>query len=577
MKTISEAIALFDQQRYQEAFVAFAEIYDCCEDISERQNIFQMLEDAYYTPNEEELRKNYEHNLTLLKKYPYFWDKAFHTFEEQAIQLFPVSENMFFCYDQEKDCFCGEYDAKTDQKMRYFFEHLDQPLRVKDEDNFYNLTFLNDNVRASEDFAGDNHIYLLYTSLEPLERLMLTCDLEEILRQQKFVFLIGEQNWSKCTINFRKKFGIDYSKQKPTPIRIDEVKRICFWYKHAYSGTVLGLEVLGAVSGVQMLCGHDFHTYSTANGRAIYFMPEFRAAMGNTETRYTIDQLTQITSSQEYHIRLEGLDEYLIWLKQSQRECFTVKDLFVGYFLFQYEKRKLNPRVVPMLLFDPHMWDTSVYNQIVLAFPYHSVLTSMREPIMTFARSYLRGLIGCDSFQTAYILGSDYCHAQFLPPELISCYYGFRFEDLKTQPEVVCRAVCKHLNVPFEAQMLETEAPMPDSAGNVTRGFDTAPLHRDISAVLSEFDQLRLKMFYEPIQKYYGYPTFSFEEHPLSENTVRELFEVPFRFEHINHKIFKNAPTQETLHAWIQETLQNAWRKKITPPKLIPLEVSGDE
>ena len=66
---------------------------------------------------------------------------------------------------------------------------------------------------------------------------------------------------------------------------------------------------------------------------------------------------------------------------------YTVKELFCGYFLFQYEKRGLNPRIVPLMLLDPHMWDTSVYNDMVLSFPYHTVLTSMREPVVTFGRA----------------------------------------------------------------------------------------------------------------------------------------------------------------------------------------------
>lgn len=580
MVTIEDAIALFEQRLHREAFSAFAEIYNGCKDPSERQIVFDILEEAYYLPNVDELRGNYEHNLKLLESYPFFWNKTFHTFEELSFLLFPVSDSqdsLFCSYDKKGKQFCGEYDAKTDKNMRYFFEHPDRALRVKDEDNFYNLTFLNDNVRASEDFAGDNHIYLLYTSLEPLERLMMTCDLEPVLRQQKFVFLIGKKNWNRYPIDFRKEFGIDYTEMEPAPIRIEEVKRVCFWYKHAYSGTVLGLGVFGAASGVQVCSGYSFDTYSKIDGRSLYFSPEFRQVLKDNEAVYTVEQISRIANLPKYHIQLNNLKEYIAWLQQSHQDKFTAKDLFVGYFLFQYEGRKLNPRIVPLLLFDPHMWDTSVYNQMILAFPYHSVLTSMREPIMTFARSYLYGLIGWNEFQTKYILASDYYHAQFLPPELLSCYYGFRFEDLKTQPEVVCRAVCKHLNVPFEQQMLETEAPASDREGNVTKGFDTAPLHRDISAVLSEFDRIRLQMFYEPIHKYYGYPTFSFEEHPISEETVRELFQVPFRFEHINHKMMRNAPPQEVLHEWIQNVVQGAWRKEFSPPQLIPLEGNADE
>jgi len=577
--TVSQAIALFDEQKYQEAFKMFVDVYHQSQDAAEQQQIFQILEEAYYLPNEEELRQTYDANVTLLKNYPYFWNKSFRSFDDLSFQLFPVSDELYYRYSRSGHRFSGAYDAKSSQQMRYFFEDLGQPLRVQDEDNFYNLTFLNDNVRRSEDFAGDNHIYLIYTSLEPLERLMLACDLEPILQQQKFVFLVGEKNWGKYPINFRKKFGIDYSKMKPTPIRIDEIKRICFWYKHAYSGTELSLAVLGSVNEIQMCSGYDFDTNSTKEGYPLYFTPEFRDILSRPDDTYTVDQVENLVRSEKYDIHLKELDMYLGWLRhqRSAPHTYTVKELFCGYFLFQYEKRGINPRIVPTLLFDPHMWDTSAYDKIILSFPYCTVLTSMREPIMTFGRAYLYGLIGWNKFQTQYILGSDYEHTRFLPLELLDCYYGFRFEDLKTRPEAVCHAVCRHLNVPYEPQMLETEAPVADRSGNITKGFDQSPLHRDISAVLSEFDQLRLKMFYEPIHRYYGYPAFSFDEHPVPEETVRALFRVPFRFEHMNHKIFKEAPSQDVLHEWIQEALQKMWRKKFVAPKLIPLEDTCNE
>lgn len=196
---------------------------------------------------------------------------------------------------------------------------------------------------------------------------------------------------------------------------------------------------------------------------------------------------------------------------------------------------------------------------------------------MTFIRCQQIGIAGWDEFSTKYLLSFDYAHAQFLHPELRSCYYGFRFEDLKTKPESVCRALCKHLNLPYDKVMLETEAPAKSRDHDVVKGFDSAPLKRDLSACLSDFDRVRLQMFYDPILRYYGYPTFSFQEHPLPENLVRELFKYPFRFEHVNPQIYgKNAPAQETVHAWVQEILQNCWCKEFISPKLIPLEALNE-
>lgn len=577
---VSQAIALFDQQKYQEAFEMFVEAYRQCRDLTERQKIFQMLEEVYYLPNVEELRQTYESNVACLKKYRYFWNKTFHDFDELSFQLFPITDELYYCYNRENCQFSGLYDAKTSSQMRYFFENLDKPLRIEDEDNFYNLTFLNDNVRRSEDFAGDNHIYLLYTSLEPLERLMLTCDLEPVLRQRKFVFLVGENNWDKYPINFRKKYGIDFSQMRPAPIRINEIKRICFWYKHAHSGTIFSLGVLGAEPCIQSFCGSEFFSYSSCNGNPLCFTPEFKEILAQVDRVYTIEQILEVVNSDKYFLKIDDLQDYINWLQRRQPapKGYTVKDLFCGYFLFHYEKRNLNPRISPMLLFDPHMWDPSAYESMVLSFPYYTVLTCVREPIMRFARSYLVGLVGWDESQTRYLLGMDYCNTQYLNPMLLPHYYGYRFEDMKTKPDVVCRAVCRHLNVPYDEQMLQAEAPMKDNwTGAVTKGFDTAPLHRDISVILSEFDQLRLKMFYEPILRYYGYPTFSFEEHPLSEETVRELFRVPFRFEYINDKLLSNPLPQEVLHKCIQDVLQKLWRKKFVSPKLIPLEETDNE
>lgn len=574
-RRIAEAIELFDKQQYQEAFSAFTEMYHASRSAGDKQEIFQLLEEVFYRPNAAELEKNYTGNLSLLQAYPYFWGRALRSFEALRFQLFPVSEGLYCCYDREKDRFGDIYDGDTPRQMRYFFERLDEPIRATDEDNCYNLTFLHDNVRSSEDFAGDNHIYLLYATPEPLERLMLACDLAPLLRQQKFVFLLGKKNWKRYPIDFQKTFGVDYAERSPAPVRVEEVKRICFWYKHAYSGTELSLGVLGAVNEIQMYSAMVFHTDSTVDGKPMYDLPEFRGLLNRPEEICTVEQIESLLRTRRCDIRLEGLLDYLAWLRQQRPapHRYTVKELFCGYFLFRYEQRHINPRVVPMLLFDLHVWNTSVYNAVVSAFPYRTVLTSVREPIMTFGRSYLYGLIGWSKFQTQYILGSDYVHAQFLPPELQECYFGFRFEDLKTKPEAVCRALCRHLNVPFAEQMLETEAPLADRTGQVTRGFDQAPLHRDISAVLTEFDQLRLKLFYDPILRYYGYPCFPFEEYPLSEEVVRELLRYPFRFERLNkHYLPDSAPPEETLHEWIQEILQGAWRKQAICPRLIPPE-----
>ena len=606
--TIQQAIELFDKQQYREAFLAFVDIYQQSTDSQERQDVMQMLTEAYYAPNEEELRATYEGNVKLLKNYPYIWDKVFRTFDDLSIQLFPVEEGILYCYDRTAHCFSGEYDAKSKDRMRYFFEKLDDPLQVKDEDNFYNLTFLNDNVRASEDYAGDNHIYLMYSSREILERLMLACDMSPVLAQQKFVFLIGQKNWKRYPINFKKRFGIDYSKMKPQPIRIEEIKRVCFWFRKSHGGSVLSFGALEAASGIQAYRASHFNDLSQIDGRHLASSQEFKNAMSDPSHRYSVGELDEIFHSKKYSLKLDvyteeqvlnmalsgqagtefgGREEFLRWILRDQQARriteYTIRELFCGYFLWQYEKRGLNPRVPPVLLYDPHIsvgtMDTRVYGELILSFPYYTCLTSVREPITILARSYSSGVVGWNKFRTQYTLGSDYVHTQCLHEKLLSCYYGFRFEDMKTKPQSVLRAICKHLNIPYEPQMLNIDAPWPDmmNGGKITRGLDTSALHRDISPFISEFDQLRLKMFYAPILDYYGYPSFSFKEHPLPESLVRELFKYPFRFELNNSACLVKPPPREEVHSWIQEILQGALGKQFVAPKMIPLEEPPDE
>lgn len=241
------------------------------------------------------------------------------------------------------------------------------------------------------------------------------------------------------------------------------------------------------------------------------------------------------------------------------------------------KKRNLNPRIAPLILYDPHMWDPGIYDNIMLSFPYHTVLTCVREPIMTFIRCQQVG-IGChEEVTTKLMLAHDYCHALHLPPELQKYYYAIRFEDLKTKPEAACRALCRHLNVPYDKIMLEADAPDRLRHHDVKGCFDTAPLKWDLSASLSDFDKVRLQMFYDPILRHYGYPTFSFEEHPLPENLVRELFKYPFRFEYVNSEIYEDSIDQDTLHAWVQDVLQSFWRMESPMPKLIPIESVDDQ
>lgn len=111
--TIQDVISLFDAQKYKEAFEGFAGLYNQSNDTQERANIMSILLEAYYEPNEPELRGYYENNRKLLAEYPYIWGEKLEEFSSLSFLLFPTSEDSYYLYDKITDRFIGEYDGTT--------------------------------------------------------------------------------------------------------------------------------------------------------------------------------------------------------------------------------------------------------------------------------------------------------------------------------------------------------------------------------------------------------------------------------------------------------------------------------
>ncbi|MDE6590447.1 MAG: hypothetical protein K2K53_08935 [Oscillospiraceae bacterium] len=597
-----KAISQFESGDYRGAFLSFVEIFRKSSDEKERAMVLDILQEGYYQPNEDDIEKRYQKNCEELAHYPFQFGFEKHPLKELPVQIFPVTETEYCLYHKAEKSFSELREITSSERRDYLFKDLSQPLFRENDCNLYHLKYLWDNVRRSEDFGGDNHIYLYYESMTEFFPLLALGELKPLLEDRKFVFLVGTENRIQYPIDFKKRFQIDYAAMGPQPIRFEEMKRVCFWYKRGvHGGVLLALNAFGLADGIQSIYGNHFNERSTVNGQQLITTEEFKQAMSDVNHSYSVEEMEEMIATGTYelildvftgeqiadiareklkNLKLGGTEDFFSWLcrRNPPSHKYSIHDLFCGYFLWQYEKRNLNPRVPPIIMYEPHMWDPRSYSKLVLSFPYYTCLTSVREPIMMFARNYDKGWCGGSKFHTQFLLGADYVFAQFLSKELRHCYYGFRFEDLKMKPEAVCRAVCKHLDTPYDPKMLEADAPWPDmtAGGKVVRGFDPASLHRDISMYLSEFDQLRLKMFYAPILDHYGYPSFSFKEHPLPESLVRELLKYPFRFEYINHQRFVNPPSWDELHGWLQGVLQGALGKPFIVPKMIPLEETNE-
>lgn len=155
------AISQFESGDYRGAFLSFAELFQECDDEQERAMIFQILQDGYYQPNEYYLKKYYQENCEALEHCPFQIGFRNCPWEELPVQLFPISETEYCLFDRENQTFSELRSVTSDHLLDYLFEDLSRPIFQENECNLYHLKYLWDNVRRSEDFGGDNHIYVL--------------------------------------------------------------------------------------------------------------------------------------------------------------------------------------------------------------------------------------------------------------------------------------------------------------------------------------------------------------------------------------------------------------------------------
>ena len=575
-KFAKEEPAVVNQQQYSEAldnieagyfYKGFSQIVDLYKNAgdSDRESLMSLLMDVFYYPNTDTLQDTYVKNCTAIKDYSYYFGEEIPDFDDLHIKVFPVEGNIYFSYDSINNAFT-EIEINSERETKYFFKDLSKPLFVENETNEYNLEFLADNVRASEDVAMDNHIYLYYDKPDAFFSILQAFDFERLLESQKLIFLVGKNEKTVYPIDFSKKYNIDYKSMKPTPIRLSEMNRLCYWYKHAHSGSVLGVSTLSLNQDI--VGGRDCYFHMTPFARSA----AFKKAMMDTDTQISKDELCSFFSTDTAKairdaegvgnvVTIEGALDF-VKTTFPDKDAFTPTEIFKICFMLNYAKKGVSSRIVPLIIYDPHIWDQSLYETIMDSFKYLTVLTSYREPIVTFSRSFEKGIVVWDEFQTKYILMSDYVCAQFLNKKFYNKYYGYRFEDLKRDPKNMLKAICKLLNVPNDKKMMSVKASVTDRQGETVKGFDLSPLKRDMSSIFSEFDLMRLKIFYAPIHKYYGYDYFDADEHKLDDEDILKLFSYPFRFEisgYYRKYYGKSAPEASTLRKWLREALMQGY------------------
>lgn len=395
---------------------------------------------------------------------------------------------------------------------------------------------------------------------------MLVCDFEAILAQRKFVFLIGEENFAKYPINFKAEFGIDYSQCARKDIELDDIKRMVFGWK---TMNVAGTSFLADIM--------DFHP-------DLLTVPDCLLQMG-FPVRFREQLIGKSTKDALSFLRsLPDNDERKSWVVQllSGDDTLGVKDISTGKFLdtlanvlknkskptpkewltaiylafSRCRGRELNRRIVPALFVYPHddlfylagmaRDQLELYFDIVLDFPYHKVITCVRDPI-THAGSTIRFMT--KTHETALNDKGEiqhdpfYCFAFgcFLPKDVFFIKQHplypdmrvVRFEDLKLNPKATLSSLTEYLDIPLTPSMYSTSFCGVSNkgwstSGDLFEGFDPKPVFSEHNEYLSNFDKYRIEMALEKEYEVYGYKPMYYDGQRFSDDEKLEMMKLPF-------------------------------------------------
>lgn len=514
----------FSQGNYKTAYTALVDLYN---EGHFRQDIMHLLAQAFYQPNEEELRQRYAANCAALAAYPYCFRRDFPDFDQLPLRFFPFDDQGFLPYDPAEDHF-GSYVNFNDPVIdRYFFKDLEKPILAQDVYSQYQLEYLNDTIRKSEWIGRENHIYLHYTDWGRFCAHLPCLDLSPLLAQEKFVFLIGDQV-ARYPIDFAAEYGIDYSQYPVRPIGVQEVNRL-IWHTQLSSHN-----------------GGDFVNeifYGHPN------LMSFESLM--------FDNISEQIKQTRERFYKHTLGNMRIHQQLAAIKRPTEKDFLVAYFLTQPAMSQWldpNSRIAPALFFQPHFGNiryqlevaegdgycalhSAEYEQIKRSpifkgFKYVKTFTPIRRPTTSYAATvrFMAAQLGdlddplrIPDALTERVLNRSYLREP--DDRLLKDSALVRFEDGKLNPKAIFPVLAEFLDIPYTESMTYCSSRLglnPESLKGNARGFDPVTVYRTYDEYANDDERAFLEYFMRDIYQACGYDFHYYKGEPVDEAWVRE-------------------------------------------------------
>lgn len=509
----------FSEGNYRTAYTTFVSLYNRGYFQTE---LMDLLTQAFYLPNVEEQKKRYEKNCKLLSNYPYLFRKDFLSFDALPIQFFPFNDRGFIPYDRAENRFGAFIDFNDPVIDRYFFKDLENPILAEDVYSQYQLEYLQDTVRKSEWIGRENHIYLHYTNWSIFCAHLSCLSMQALLGEKKFVFLIEEER-SQYPIDFKARFGLDYSRYPVKPLGIREIHRL-IWHTQLSTHN-----------------GGDFFN------EIFYGHPNLLCI-----DSILFENIQSTIKSMRESLHHPNASRNHVLRRLLSLPNLTDKDCLVAIFLYdkKYGKRP-DPaaRIVPALFFQPHFgnmfYDATVvdarkgwttlsskqYNQlrdspIFQGFRYIKTFTPMRRITTSFgattrfmvdrqtwseeerkpgAHGVLPDLINTRMLNRSYLI--DPWDRLYHDSILV------RFEDGKLNPKATFTALAKFLDIPYTESMTCCSS----FQGINAKGFDTDTVYRTYDQYAGEAERAYLEFFFRDVYTQYGYDFQSYHGEPVDE------------------------------------------------------------
>ena len=506
-----------------------------------REESAAVMTEAFYEPNEKLLRSHYENNCKLLRKYPYLFRKDFLPFEELPVRFYPFDDKSFV------PCRDGAFGEVTDYSepvvTRNFFCNLDDPILAKDVYSQYELEYLNDNVRPSEWVGRENHIYLHYTDWAEFCAHLQVLNLRKLLEGKKLVFLI-EEELSQYPIDFKERFGLDYSQYPVKPLGVREINRLVWQTQLSYhNGGDFFNEVL------------DGHPNMVCTSSIMYetLQAIFKDVAETLDDARNSREIAEVFDSNDWGNA--SMIQELFRMRDR-----TDKDIMVAYFFRDEEHtHTLDPaaRITPAIMLQPHFgyfltnmagdsqgraimtstqFDEIFNSPIFKNFKYIKTFTPMRRITTSYAAAirfmanqpeYLpNGKVGVVHDE---VLARVSFRGFMKDPQerIFKDSVVVRFEDAKLNPTATFRALTEFLDLPYTESMtycsFNGQRMEAYSEDGTAEGFDTEAVYRTHDEFATDAERCYIEYFLRDAYEYYGYDFHYYKGESMDKERVEEL------------------------------------------------------